>query len=571
MRSGRLLLCAAVVLAGPALAGEPGIAARAETGAAAATSFMVASAHPLATQAGYDTLAAGGSAADAAVAVQMVLTLVEPQHSGIGGGGFALYWDAATRTLASFDGRETAPAAATPDYWLVDGDPMEFWDAVPGGRSVGVPGTLKLMETLHARYGRLPWGELFRPAIELAEGGFPVSQRLAAAIVEAQEHRLDDFPAARALYLHQDGSPRAEGEILRNPDLARALRLIAAEGSEPFYEGAIARDIVAAVRTETNPGLLTLDDLAAYEVKERAPVCMTYRAWEVCGMGPPSSGALTVGQTLGILSHFDLPGIGPGTEATNLFLEAGKLAFADRGLYMADGDFVDMPEGLLDPDYLKSRAELIDPGKAMEAASPGEPPWKKAGERAPDGERPSHGTTHFVIVDRYGDMLTATTTIETNFGSRVATNGFLLNNELTDFSLEPEADGKPVANRVEGGKRPRSSMSPTVVLKDGAPMLLIGSPGGANIIPFVAQALVGILDFGLDPQAAIDAPHVLNRGGPTQVEEGPEAQATIDAVTALGQQAEAAHLNSGLQAILIRDGTLTGAADKRREGAVMGE
>jgi gamma-glutamyltranspeptidase/glutathione hydrolase len=298
---------------------------------------------------------------------------------------------------------------------------------------------------------------------------------------------------------------------------------------------------------------------------------MDYRAYEICGMGPPSSGALTVGQMLGMLAHFDLPAVGSGIEATHLFLEAGKLAFADRGLYMADSDFVAMPEGLLDPDYLQERAALIDPESAMEAASPGEPPWKKAGLRAPDGERPNHGTTHFVVVDRYGDMLTATTTIETGFGSRVVVDGFLLNNELTDFALAPEADGKPVANRVEGGKRPRSSMAPTVVLRDGEPVLLIGSPGGANIIPFVAQALIGILDFGLDPKAAIDAPHVLNRGGPTQVEEGPEAGSIITALTALGHEAEAVDLNSGLQAISIDERTLRGAADKRREGLVLGE
>jgi len=572
LRAVCILLVAAPALAQNAPAQPESTSAVAERTSVTAREFMIATANPLATEAGHDVLAAGGSAADAAIAVQMVLNLVEPQSSGIGGGGFALYWNAATGTLASFDGRETAPAAATPDYWLDEaGQPRDFWDAVVGGRSAGVPGTLRLMEALHARYGRLPWGELFQPAIELAESGFPISQRLPGAIVEAKQHRLDEFPAARALYLHQDGSPKAEGEILRNPDFARTLRLIAAEGVGPFYEGAIARDIVAAVRTETNPGILTLEDLATYQVKERPPVCMTYRTYEICGMGPPSSGALTVGQMLGMLSHFDLPAMGPGTETTHLFLEAGKLAFADRGLYMADGDFVEMPEGLLDAGYLAARSALIDPARAMETASPGEPPWKKARLRVPDGERPNHGTTHFVIVDRYDDMLTATTTIETNFGSRVVVDGFLLNNELTDFAFVPEADGKPVANRVEGGKRPRSSMSPTMVFREGAPMLLIGSPGGANIIPYIAQALVGILDFGLDPQVAVDSPHVLSRGGPAQVEEGPGAAATIAALHALGHQAEAANLNSGLQAILIGAELLTGAADKRREGLVMGQ
>ncbi|MFO1141556.1 MAG: gamma-glutamyltransferase [Amaricoccus sp.] len=544
----------------------------AERAAVTAHSFMIATANPLASQAGRDVLAAGGSAADAAIAAQMVLNVVEPQSSGLGGGGFALYWDASTQDLASFDGRETAPFAATPAYWLDDaGKPREFWDAVPGGRSVGVPGALLLMETLHQRYGRLPWGELFRPAIALAEDGFPISPRMAAAISDAADHRLGEFPAARALYLHQDGTPKGAGEVLRNPDLARALRLVAAEGSEPFYHGAIARDIVAAVRTPANPGLLTLDDLADYEVRERPPVCMGYRAYEVCGMGPPSSGGLTVGQILGILGHFDLAALGPGMPATNLFLEASKLAFADRGQYIGDTDFVPMPEGLLDPAYLASRAALIDPAHPMASAEPGEPPWNKAELLAPDAERPEHGTTHFVVVDRYGDMLTATTSIETNFGSRVVADGFLLNNQLTDFAFAPEVDGKVVANRVEGGKRPRSSMSPTVVLKDGKPWLLIGSPGGANIIPFVAQALVGILDFGEDPQKAIDTPHILNRNGKTQVEDGPDAAATVAALSALGQPAEAVDLNSGLQAILLGGGTLLGAADRRREGLVMGD
>jgi gamma-glutamyltranspeptidase/glutathione hydrolase len=574
----RLALCAALVLAAPAwpqdtTAQPETTSAIAERASVEATEFMVAAANPLATEAGRDILAAGGSAADAAVAVQMVLNLVEPQSSGIGGGAFALYWDGALGALTTLDGRETAPAAATPEYWLdAAGEPLGFWDAAVGGRSAGVPGTLKLMEELHARHGRLPWGELFQPAIALAEDGFPISPRLAAAIVEGDGQRLSEFPAARALFYHQDGSPKAAGETMTNPDFARTLRLIAAEGSEPFYEGAIARDIVAAVRTETNPGLLTLDDLAGYEVKDRAPVCLAYRVYEVCGMGPPSSGALTVGQILGMLDGFDLSALGDGPEAAHLYLEASKLAFADRGLYMADSDFVDMPEGLLNPAYLASRAGLIDPAAAMVPASAGEPPWDDAKLYAPDGDRPNHGTSHFVIVDGYGDMISITTTIETNMGSRVMTGGFMLNNELTDFSFAPEEDGKPVANRVEAGKRPRSSMAPTIVLRDGAPVLLIGSPGGSRIIPYVAWSLIGILDFGLDPQAAIDRPHIVNRNGDTtEVEEGDGAEGMIAALDALGHHAEAANLNSGLQAILIGDGTLTGAADKRREGLVLGE
>ncbi len=556
----------------------PGVPAQPEATSALATrkavtgrDFMVASAHPLATEAAHAVLAEGGSAADAAVALQMVLNLVEPQSSGIGGGGFVLYWDAALGQLTTFDGRETAPSAATPDYWLGDdGEPVAFWDAVVGGRSVGVPGTVRLMEELHSRHGRLPWGSLFTPAIGLAEEGFPVSPRLADAIAGAQE--LDLFTATRNHFFRQDDSPLIEGDLLHSPDFARTLRLIAAEGSEPFYHGSIARDIVAAVRTETNPGVMTLADLAGYEVIERPAVCQHYRAYEVCGMGPPSSGGLTVGQMLGMLSAFDLPALGPGPEATHLFMEAGKLAFADRGMFMADSDFVDMPEGLLDGVYLAGRAAMIDRAHAMEVpARAGEPPWEEAQLRVPDQERPNFGTSHFVIVDSYGDMLSATTTIETGFGSRVMTGGFLLNNELTDFAFVPEVDGVPVANRVEGGKRPRSSMSPTVVLRGGQPVLLIGSPGGANIIPYVAGALVGILDFGLDPQTAVDRPHALNLNGPSRVEAGEGAEALIEALAGFGHQAEAVDLNSGLHAILIgSDGTLSGAADRRREGLVLG-
>ncbi|WP_111431848.1 gamma-glutamyltransferase [Rhodobacteraceae bacterium DSL-40] len=537
---------------------------------AEAQDFMVAAAHPLAAEAGYDILEAGGSAADAAVAVQMVLNLVEPQSSGIGGGAFLLYGDAALGRLTSFDGRETAPAAAGPDYWLTpEGEPMDFFAAVPGGKSVGVPGTLALMKMVHERYGKLPWATLFEPAIAMAEEGFPVSQRLAASIAEAEG--LASFPGARALFFHEDGTPLQEGETLRNPDFARTLRLIAADGIGPFYHGAIARDIVAAVKTETNPGVMTLEDLAGYRVIERDPVCMEYRSWEVCGMGPPSSGALTVGQMLGILSHWDLPAMGEGVPATHLFLEAANLAFADRGLYMADSDFVDMPEGLLDPDYLAGRAELIDPEHAMGEATAGEPPWDEAALRAPGLAAPEHGTSHFVIVDAGGDVVSATTTIEQGFGSQVVTNGFLLNNELTDFSFVAEEDGKPVANRVEPGKRPRSSMAPTVVLEEGVPVLLVGSPGGSRIIPYVAQALVGILDFGLDPQEAVDRPHVLSRNGPADIEEGPEAQAMADALAGLGHETKIRDLNSGLHAIAITPEGLIGAADKRREGEALGQ
>ncbi len=566
-----LTLLAAAASAQDATVQPKSTTAIAERALVTATEFMIATAHPTATETGYDILRAGGSAADAAVAVQMMLNLVEPQSSGIGGGAFLLHWDASERALTTYDGRETAPATATPAYWLgADGAPMAFPDVVIGGRSVGVPGTLALMEQVHARHGRLSWADLFIPTIALAEAGFPVSARLAAAIPEAQG--LDAFPATRAYFFDGAGAPKAAGAILANPDFARTLRLIAAEGAQPFYTGVLADDIVAAVRTPANSGELALADLAGYRVIERAPICHDYRAWQVCGMGPPSSGALTVGQILGMLANFDLATPGSNLNADHLFIEASKLAFADRGLWMADADFVKMPtKGLLDPAYLAARAGLIDPGAAMPKAAPGEPPWDEGRLYAPATERPEFGTSHFVIVDRYGDMISATTTIEAGFGSRVMTNGFLLNNELTDFAFEPEADGKPVANRIEAGKRPRSSMAPTIVFEGGEPTLLIGSPGGARIINYVAGALIGILDFDLDPQAAIDRPHIVNRNGDTEVEEGEGSEATIAALTALGQVAEPANLNSGLHAIQIDGDTLRGAADKRREGLVMGE
>ena len=537
-----------------------------------ARDFMIAAAHPLAVEVGHDVLARGGSAADAAVAVQVMLTLVEPQSSGLGGGGFVLYRSAATGTLTSFDARERAPMAADESYWLDDtGEPLPFWEAVVGGRSVGVPGTPLLLETLHARHGRLPWAELIEPTIARAEQGFEVSPRLAGAIADAQARGLDRFAEARAYFFDDEGAPLAEGTRLRNPALARTLRLFADRGAAPFYSGAIARDIVAAVRTEVNPGILTLADLEGYAVIERPPVCIDYRGHAVCGMGPPSSGGLTVGQILGLLEGFDLPGMGPGPEAVHLILEAGRRAFADRNHFMADADFTAMPEGLLDRDYLRARAASIDPARSTGPAEPGAPPWEETRLRAPDGERPRQGTTHFVIVDRYGDMVSATTTIEAGFGARVMTGGFLLNNELTDFAFRPEVDGRPVANRVEGGKRPRSSMAPTVVLRDGRPVLLTGSPGGAAIIGYTAASIIAILDWGMDPQAAIDQPNAVTLNGPAIVEDTPEGAELAAALEAMGHEVALRDLNSGLHVIVVGEDGLIGAADARREGVVRGD
>lgn len=537
------------------------------------SSYMVAAANPLAVQAGNDVLAAGGSAADAAVAIQMMLNLVEPQSSGIGGGAFLVFWDASQQRLTTLDGREKAPLAATPDYWLgADGEPMGFWDAVTGGRSVGVPGTLALLDRLHAQHGRTPWADLLQPAIDTAENGFEISPRMADSIAGAADRDLALFPDTAAYFFHDDGTPREAGETLTNPDFARTLRLIAADGIAPFYTGAIAGDIVAAVRTETNPGIMTLQDLADYNVVERNPVCVLYRQHEVCGMGPPSSGALTVGQMLGILDNFDLSTMSEA-EAWHHYIEAARLSYADRGKYMADSDFVDMPtEGLIEPGYLASRADLIDPATTMGRAEAGTPEWDETRLWSPDTNLDRPGTSHMVIVDRYGDMVSMTTTIETGFGSRVMTGGFLLNNEMTDFSFRPEGDDGPVANRVEGGKRPRSSMAPTIVLTDGQPSILIGSPGGSRIINYVAGSLVRMIDMGMDPQAAINAGHIVNRNGTTDLEEGTPAADMIEAFLEFGQDTNVANLNSGLHVITIApDGTLTGAADPRREGIAMGQ
>lgn len=570
---GRYLSLAVALVAWPAFAQEApqpeATTEIAERASVVASDFMVASAHPLATEAGYAVLEAGGSAADAAVAVQAMLGLVEPQSSGLGGGAFALHWDAALSELTTYDGRETAPLGADPNYWLDrDGQPLAFMDAVIGGRSAGVPGTPMLIEVLHNKYGRLPLGDLLQPAIDAAEQGFEVSRRLADAIPMAPG--FDTFETSRSYFFNEDGTPLAEGTLVRNPGYARALRLFADRGATPFYTGQIARDIVAALRTGVNPGMLTLDDFEGYEVIERDPVCIDYRGYEVCGMGPPSSGGLTVGQMLGMLEDFDLPALDEGPRARHLFAEASRLAFADRALYMADSDFVSMPQGLLDRTYLSGRAGLIDEDASMGPARAGEPPWDDARLYAPDVERPRMGTSHVSIVDGYGNAVSMTTTIESGFGSRVMTNGFLLNNELTDFSFAPAVDGLVVANRVEGGKRPRSSMAPTIVFRDGEPVLLTGSPGGANIIDYVALSLVAILDWGMDPQEAIDLPHVVNLNGPTRVEEGEGAQEMADALASLGHETSIANLNSGLHVIRIDDGLLVGAADKRREGLVRG-
>ncbi|WP_245411003.1 gamma-glutamyltransferase [Microvirga flavescens] len=534
------------------------------------TQDMVAAANPLAAQAGREILAAGGSAADAAVAVQLVLNLVEPQSSGIGGGAFMVFWDGTTMT--TLDGREKAPAAAKPERFLgQDGKPMKFYDAVVGGRSVGVPGTVRLLEAAHKRWGKLPWKQVIEPAARLAEEGFTISPRLNGLLT--QEKYLQNDPTARAYFYDADGKPKAVGTVLQNPAFARTLRTLAENGADAFYSGEIAGDIVTTVTGHaTNPGDITLEDLKAYKVEERPAVCGPYRTYKICGMGPPSSGQIAVQQILGIIEGQDMASLKPGPEAAHWIAEAGRLAFADRALYVADPDFLSVPtKGLTDGGYIKSRAALIDPAKSMGKAKPGDPPFQKTFLwGASDGIE--FGTSHMSIVDRNGNAVSMTTTIEDGFGARLMTkSGFLLNNELTDFSFAPLEDGKPVANRVEAGKRPRSSMAPTIVLDgNGKLYAVVGSPGGSLIINYVAKTLVGLLDWKLDPQVAVDLPNFGSRNGPTELEAGTEAEAWKAGLEAKGHEVKLIDQNSGIHAIVVTPGGLIGGADSRREGVAIG-
>lgn len=515
--------------------------------AAVATRFMVAAAHPLAVEAGYEVLKRGGSAVDAAVAVQMVLGLVEPESSGIGGGAFMLHWSAKERKLRSYDGRETAPAAARPGRFMRDGKPMAFHEAAVGGQSVGVPGVLRMLELAHRRHGKLPWEPLFLPAIRLADNGFMVSPRLYAAYQADQDLRRD--PEAGSLYYG-----KRAGDRLKNPQYADTLRELARGGAEVFYKGDIAKEVVLTVRTHAKPGDLTEEDLAAYRAVEREPLCAPYREWRVCSMGPPSSGGVAVLQILGLLERIPFARAPPhSAQAVHYFSEAGRLAYADRARYLGDPDFVAVPlAGLLDPGYLDRRAALIG---------------ERSVRRATPGDTEAPGTSHFSIVDADGDIVSMTTTIEASFGSRIMVRGFLLNNELTDFDFAP---GGP--NQVAGRKRPRSSMAPTIVFdRAGDVRLVIGSPGGPWIINFVAKALVGVLDWGLDVQSAIELPNFGSRNAATQLERGSRYEALGPELERRNHPVETLRLPSGLHGIERVSGGWRGGADPRREGTAKGD
>ncbi|MEM9395014.1 MAG: gamma-glutamyltransferase [Pseudomonadota bacterium] len=538
----------------------------------ASSDWMVAAANPHAVEAGARVLREGGTAADAMVAVQAVLGLVEPQSSGLGGGAFLLWFDGVTGQITTLDGRETAPLAARPTLFQdAEGEPLKFFDAVVGGRSVGTPGTPALLGAAHARWGLSDWAGLFSEAISLAQEGFQVSPRL-ATLVAADVDRLSRFKTTRDYFL-PEGEPLRAGQVLRNPDYASTLQALAALGPEVFYTGPIADDIVTAVRTAPdNPGVLDRLDLAIYEVQERPALCVEYRGADVCGMGPPSSGALSVGQTLGLLAPYDLAALGPqNPESWRLIGDASRLAFADRGRYIADSDFVPVPtKGLVAADYLASRSALLDRETALGEVSPGAPEFDHALNYADDESLELPSTSHISIVDRYGNALSMTTTIENGFGSRLMVRGFLLNNELTDFSFRTHSGGVPIANRLEPGKRPRSSMAPTIVLRDGAPVFVVGSPGGSRIIPYVAKTIIAHLDWGLDPQAAVALPHLVNRFGAFDVEEGTGAEAFAGPLADLGFEVNTRALTSGLHAIAVGE-QLLGGADPRREGIALGE
>jgi gamma-glutamyltranspeptidase/glutathione hydrolase len=545
--------------------------------------FAVAAAHPLATDAGYKTLKAGGSAVDAAIAVQMVLGLVEPQSSGIGGGSFLLHHDG--NITEAFDGRETAPAAANENLFLnPDGKPVGFYDGVVGGRAVGVPGTVQMLEDAHRQHGKLPWKQLFAPAIELAEQGFKVSERLHSLLVSDVYLKKD--PVAAAYFYDAAGQPWPIGHLLKNPELASVFKRIAQEGSKALMTGEIAQAIVDKVRQHpTNPGQLALGDLANYRAIQRQPLCHDYRAaardYRICGMPPPSSGAIAVGQILGLLAQTPataMPLVNglPDPRWLHLYTEASRLAFADRDQYIADPDFVQAPGGnwlsLLEPRYLAERARLIGPER-MKTAVAGTPGAVKT-SYAPMPEQPEYGTSHISIVDAYGNALAMTSTIENAFGSRQMVKGFLLNNELTDFSFTPrDAQGRPIANRVEPGKRPRSSMAPTLVFDKVSGQFLMsgGSPGGALIIHYTAKLLYGTLNWELDAQQAINLPNFGSLNGRTLLEDRRFPPATIEFLKKTGAPVHEVPMTSGLQAIQKTPSGWFGGADPRREGVVRGD
>ena len=565
MRITLIALTALLLSPTPALAHPP------KPKPAASARGIVSAADPRAAEAGRDILRAGGSAADAEMAMMLALTVVEPQSSGIGGGGFFVYQQAGGK-LVTIDGREKAPAAATPKRFLTpDGKPMPFFQAVPGGLSVGVPGNIRLMAMVHQRFGKLPWKALFAPAIKLAEEGYTVTKPMAAGMGYVSQV-WSAFPAISAQYT-RDGKPLTEGALVKNPDLAKTLRLIADKGADAFYTGANAQAIVTAATTaQRNPSDITLADLAAYQAKDRPPICGSYRGYKICGMGPPSSGAVTVLQVLGMLERFDMKKLGASNPVSwHLIGEAMLLAYADREKYLADSDFVSIPlKGMTDKAYLKSRSMLLSPDKALGTYEAGTPPGAAPRTAALSSE--VAGTTHFVAVDRAGNVGTMTSTVEGPFGSQILAGGFVLNNELTDFTFAPEKNGAPVANRVEGNKRPLSSMSPTIVYDaKGRPVFTVGAAGGKTIIMQVAKALIAHLDWGMNARDSIGHGLVYFNGTTLILEQGTALEPMKTAIEALGHKVSVAKLGLKANAAERTPRGWVGAADPRSVGVALTE
>jgi gamma-glutamyltranspeptidase / glutathione hydrolase len=541
--------------------------------AGTSTQGMVSAADPRAADAGAQMLRQGGSAADAAFATLLALTVVEPQSSGIGGGGYLVYSERGGAPV-TFDGRETAPHAATPNWFMKSGQPMEFSDAQPGGKSVGVPGNLRMMGLAHKRYGKLPWAALFQPAIKLARDGFKITPRLYNSLLK--------YPAtgalsaeARSIYYQADGQPKPVGTVVQNPALAAYLEQLAKLGPDSFYVGPNAQAIAATVsEAPHNPAPMTTGDIASFEAKPRPPVCGTYRVYRVCGMGPSSSGGFTVYATLKQLERFDLSALGPNSPtAWHLIAESERLAYADRDRYLADEDFVRVPlAGLMSPAYLASRSALISPTATIPTAKAGTPTGAEI--TCSPVKQPERGTSHFVAVDKWGDVASETSTIESSFGSGLMVNGYYLNNELTDFSFVPEKDGCVVANRVEGGKRPRSSMSPTIVYgPDGRVVLAVGAAGGSTIPAQVIKTIIGVLDFHLTAPQALALPMIYAPGDTVFVESGTPLEGMIPQLKALGH-ADVRPIPPGTfktNAIEWLNGQWTGGGDPRSEGTAVSE
>ncbi len=563
---------------------EPVAAQAASAGAHAEKHWFISAANPYAAEAGAKILRRGGSAVDAAIATQAVLGLVEPQSSGLGGGAFMMHYDPAEGKLETYNGRETAPASATPDRFLKEnGEPMVFYDAVVGGLSVGVPGAVRMLELAHQEHGALEWSGLFEPAIALSENGFEVSPRLNGLL--ARVPKLKQLPAAAEYFYDEGGAPRPVGHVLKNPAYAQTLKTVAEGGAAAFYSGDIAAAIVEAVNTAPNPGGMTLDDLANYQAEKLEPVCGFYRAYQICSMAPPSSGGVTVLQILALLEPFDIAGTGAHSiEALHLLFEASRLAYADRDQYLADNSMLagegglsseEVIAGLLNPAYLAARASLIDRFSAAVEVEPGDPsayaPDAAAGKwrnLSADASPEPPSTSHFVIVDGEGRVVSMTTTVEFAFGSHLMAGGMVLNNQLTDFSFLPERDGVPVANAVAPGKRPRSSMSPVIVFSgDGKFWSALGSPGGPAIIGYVVKTLIAMIDWNMPAQEAIDLPNaVYPRGEPILEEEKFDSQ-IIAGLAARGHVITERALTSGVHAVrMAPDGSFDGGADPRREG-----